>query len=213
MYQKRSYPKRSYAKSRPVIATQSQVRSIVKKEINKEVEKKYYYDSGSGTLTWAGTLTNLTASMATGVLSYQRIGNKIMPKSMQVRFRVDSLGTGPNVVRFILLQWFNSTTPTGDDILEVTGTSEAPLSSSQNENKRNMKILHDELISCNPQISAIANVSCGKVYVAGNRLRAITYLEGSSTVLKGAVYALFITDVTASGPTHQISSQLTYADI
>lgn len=208
-----------YKKKYPVAKRNASVARAVRQELAKEVEKKYYIDQGAGAAVgtawdYNGLIVPLTDAISQGTNAQQRVGNKIMPKSLTVRYKLQTPTTNSVTVRMVLFQWFEASVPTGADIINTAGSSSSPFQPSNVDNKSLFKILSDDLIYLNQVIAGVSYQQCGKIFVSGNRLRPISFVSGATTQKNGGIYCLFISDL-AAGATNGLAtvlSSLTYTD-
>lgn len=209
------YRKRRYYKKKLSGTEKKQVKTIVKRTLNSNLEEKHI-SANSGIVGVSDTPTTYTTVLPIqGQLIDERIGNKIKLKSFLCKYTV-YLQDPSNVVRVIIFQWksnsFGVPTPPASQILQVT--SPYPwLSQINQDTRQNVKILYDKTHtmqnggplqitrSVNLRKFAITNYEC------------VSAALGSNNLQKGEIFLLLVSDsALAPNPTFVWRFMLKYTD-
>lgn len=180
----------------------------------KTVEYKVA-DSGTvnGEVTNVGTVIDIMSSLVrgTGYLN-QFVGNTIKPVGIQVRYTLRA-GDPTNVMRVMIVQWMDSTTPTPDDILQ----SVLVCSAIDVSNRSIINVLHDRIYGLPNQFTGAGSNSTAiptqAIYIKGKHIYPVEYRTTTSTAKKGAIYMLLLSD--SSDQLHPLASyytRVTFAD-
>lgn len=155
---------------------------------NANVEYKIKNVTFSSDIDNAGGVAELIGSnVAAGTGDSNRIGDKISLSRvyLNISFRIPNGGDHTNVIRCILFQWKNPTTPTVSSILSTTNDYNSVY---DHDGRQNYKILYDKHID----LSYYGPAQKSYQIKIKNLARTVTYL--SSTAQKNAVYILLISD-------------------
>lgn len=195
--------------------------TIVRRELRKKTDWKYTDNSAVVTNTSStGAITSLLANLVRGDAGKDNFGgNEIYPQAVTVRYFWTSNQTY-NAVRFMIFQWFDSSTPVVSGILESNATTTATLSPVLITNKRYIKVLYDETHVIAPTASGDTTVlgygatsPAIKVYIPGKRLKPVRYNSSANTLQDGNIYCLAISDDSlASYPAVSWYSRVTFSD-
>jgi hypothetical protein len=181
----------------------------------REVEYKVTDTSTTGgNVTSSGTVVNLLASLTRGDDYLNNfLGNKINPAGIQVRYQF-RVGDPSNIMRVIIFQWMDSTTPAVSGILQTPTTN---LSALLATNKTNINVLHDRVYSGSETyagaLSYMETVPSKTIYIKGKNIYPVEFQAGANTVQKGGLYMLLISDSGAAPtPTASWYIRTTFAD-
>lgn len=195
---KRAYRRRRYRKKSN---TRAIARRVVKKELAKNLERKYVMrDVNSVPVDYNGlnTLTGLPAvyelyptTRGTGPFEY--IGQKVKVTGVSVRYQIFAKDT-TNLFRVIVAQWkgAGAATPTIDDVLRGVGTVYAPIELYENQIRSRFKILYNRLH--NVALGQSNEQAIGKIWIPGTRLRVVDYGTVSGDVQDGELLLYVISD-------------------
>lgn len=196
--------------------------AIVRKELRKRTDWKYT-DAGLNTtsVSSGGQLTSLLGNLVRGDGGYDNFtGNHITPQAITLKYYWTT-NQSYNVVRLMIFQWFDSSTPLVSGILQSTGIAGlVPISPTLVTNKPLMKILYDRTHIMAPTASdgTFTNLGYGTVdpvtvYIPGKRLRPVRYNASTTAIQDGNIFCLVISDDVV--PTHPVVSwysRITFAD-
>lgn len=178
-------------------------------------EKKYYDNAQlSNTISYNGLVYNLCA-MAQGDGTQQRTGNSIFARSLSVRLTAIQRGasTSNNMKVMIVLDKNAdvAAAPAASDILETTGSTNAPLSHLKFPEARNrFKILKVKQIVLN---STNRTQQCCNIYL---KMRHHIKFTGTTAASlgKGQLYLVVISDTVAGtdDPAIRYQSRVMYHD-
>lgn len=204
---------------RQKIIDESQVARIATKIYNrqeaKNAELKYWdVEDVSNATTNAGTIYNISLSIAQGTGVNDRIGDAVKAKSLFLRYDFIASGGATasyETVRLIALRWYASGVPSVSSILSLTtSTTHRPLSMLEMDNTKLFKVIYDKT-HC---LSDSANWDLpGKVYE-----KVFIDLDGTINWSnagggeKGQVVLLAISDTIANHPAFSFVSRIRYTD-
>lgn len=198
----------------------AQVAKIVRKEIRKNTDWRYTDNSQvANNSNTTGTVSSLLANLVRGDNGFNNFqGNEVTPQGLLVKYYIHTSQVR-NVVRVMLIQWFDDVVPVPLGILQNITTGLGPLSATSVTNKRYIKVLYDMTHQFAPTAGGDTTV-VGEgvtdpvtVYIPGKRMKNIRYQSTSNTVQDGCLYLLHISDDLAA-PSPQITwySRLTFPD-
>lgn len=203
--------------------TQTQsTQAIVRKELRKRTDWKYT-DSGLSTtgVSNGGQITSLLGNLIRGDTGYDNFtGNNIIPQAITLKYYWTT-NQAYNVVRLMVFQWFDSSSPLVSGILQSVGiASLSPISPTLVTNKPLMKVLYDRTHTLAPTASdatfttvAYGTVDPVTVYIPGKKLRKVKYNASSTAIQDGNIYCLVISDdVLATHPAVTWYARVTFSD-
>lgn len=209
---KKSYRKKTYRKKQP--ASDKRIKKVVKKELAKEIEAKFFDRQMSGyaeqpLLTTANPLQGIVR----GTGRSEFIGSKIRPTGLSVRGQVIAGDSPGNMLRLVIIQ--DKTTSGTPLVGTLFSNLTYPWISPFNADFRDTyNILHDKtfLLSNDGATSAGFLPRNFKVFIPGKKLRQITY-TGAGAIDSGTIWMCWISDSSAAvHPTYIAVSRLTYRD-
>jgi len=181
----------------------------------KEVEYKVTDSTTTaGNVTSTGTVVNLLASLTRGDDYINNfLGNRINPAGIQVRYAFRS-GDPSNIMRVLIFQWMDSTTPVVSGILQTPATCQSAILVS---NRTNINVLHDRIYQGSETyagaLSYFDSVPSKSVYIKGKNIFPVEFQAGANTIQKGGLYMLLISDSGAAvHPTASWYTRVTFAD-
>jgi len=182
--------------TRRAATTQSQVRTIVRKELAKEADYKYCQQNAAPTsIDYSGTVVNLLSTLVRGDQAIQFDGRSIVPKHVLIRYQWNGTTASTfSTVRTMVIQWYNSSIPNAGNILASTGTAQAPLQPTLINNKNLFRVLHDQVDTLNVQIASTPTAFSGKIYIPASMLRKVYYQSSFDVIEKNALYLVVISD-------------------
>lgn len=180
--------------------------------LQKLAEHKYKDITSAGEfIDYNGTMHHLSA-IAEGVTSNQRVGSKIQPSRLIVRWNWAYVGGDFQTVRVILLQWRDTDIPTAADILESTATNLVTDSPYSRDTKSKYNILRD----VRQTVSSTKVYTIGKVSINLYKTRNRILYDGSSStdILDNSLYILLVSSVDgANEPSFSYYSRLSFIDV
>lgn len=190
------------------------VKSTVNKTLNQRVEKKFHDSNNSAsTPSYSGAITTIN-DVAAGTSDVQRVGDELRMRSLKLRYAITP-GDATNMVRAIVFQWFDDTTPTLASILEITGDVLAPLSPYKHDlqysKPKMFHVLHDKLYTVDTTTHTQVLGGCDIRRFANRRVH---FTEGSSTPDNNRLMLAFISDSAAvNHPSVSYYARLSYDDM
>lgn len=211
-YQRRP---RKYVRRQPVRKNDKHIRQVVKKELKKEIESKYFDYNANTTVSSTAVinyqpLTGITRG--TGVSSF--IGSKIRPTYLMIR-GVAAAGDGTNILRMLVIQdkAVSGTPALGTIFQNTTYPWLSPLNADFIDS---YTVLADKTMVLNVHETAAGTFSSEprlfKFKIPGKKLRQIAY-TASGVVDVGTIWVVTISD--SSAPLHPgwtMASRLTFTD-
>lgn len=154
-------------------------------------------------------LTNLTRG--TGMVD-NYLGSEILPTSLRERLSIAvgpnalANGDGTNVVRVILFQWFDASTPVVAGILQSVN----PYSSISWQNRKLIKVLSDKLYGLSQQgdRSLTFDLLTDSIYIKSKKMKPTRFNNAGTGQQDGGLFALFISDSSIAAHPY-LSAQLT----
>lgn len=195
-----------------------QVRKIANAVVNKRAEKKHYFNGGTLiTASSSGNIVSLTGvpQATTASSDTTRDGDKFELAGGKLRLDINTAsGDGTNVVRIILFQWLQDTTPVLADILLNLTSGWEYLADYNHDKRDHFKILSDrsyyfaEAANEGP-IRKVTSQS----WKVGKR-KAVVNMQGGGVTGTNEVYMLALSDSTAvNHPTVEYAFHTFFYDI
>lgn len=167
----------------------------------------------------AGTVVNILANLSRGTgMVNEFLGSEILPTSIRERMSI-AMGPGSggvgadgtNVVRVIIFQWYDSSTPAVTGVLQTV----SPYSPLRWENKPLINVLSDKLYGVKQQgeTSLTYDLVTDVVYIKSKKIKPVRFHQTNTTAQDGGLYALFLSD-SSIAPNPYVSANLsvTYTD-
>lgn len=191
------------------------VKRLTNRTLNSRLETKYHVQVNTASSPdWSG-VDALMNDITVGTADTQRIGDEIDMKSVQLKYVV-TRGDGTNVVRAILFQWFDESTPTLADILRpasigsIGGVVAHYHHDNLNAKPQKFQILYDKTHLVNDVGYPTA---LGKFSTSKFKHRRVQYSAASSNPVSNRLYLAFISDSAAAAhPSVNYSLRLRYTD-
>lgn len=187
------------------------IKKYVSKKLDQRIEDKYQELYASGGQDINGSLQDLTSGITVGTGDTgNRIGDSIRYKYLLVDYAFELADTF-NLCRVIIFQWLSSSSAGVSSVLSQTGTTYAPQGYYQHDNMNAgmFKIMYDDKINLN----AGYPVHRRTLTLRNFKLKKVQFSAGGSTLIKGGLYALFVSDSGAvSHPVATITSRIVYED-
>jgi hypothetical protein len=182
-------------------------------------ELKIHTDQFTGINSFGGpvTLVNSWSTVAQGVSSAERIGQKIQPAKLEMHVNVSLNAplTGGRFFRILLFQWLEDDTallPTVPDLLQDTATGAELVNSPYKRSIRRIyKVLYDNVFT----LYNAAPVKRVIVSRGSGSMVPITYAnDGTAASGVGQIYSAVMCDSAASpgDVTISLAAKLAYAD-
>lgn len=208
---KRPYTKkRTYArKSRPRKSNLAREVRLIKRTIKPEL--KVYLPSPGDSVTQSCQY-DLINDVAIGTAGYQRIGNQINCRSVQIRgtLAIDTTLTDVQPVRVrLMLVWYKE--PNGyvldDNALWPAGAPTVDEFTSYVDRKT-FKVLYDKTFTLCNTIKPLQAIRINK------KLGSVTEFDEGGNINSGALYWVRIQDVSSATPSivHNVTGRLYYTD-
>lgn len=180
----------------------------------RPTETKYINQStDTQSVDYSGTVFSLAYPITRGddfINNFE--GSTIYPKGLTVRYQW-STDQSYSKMRIIVFQWKDSVLPTPVLCLSTTGSSLAPLSSTNLTSKPMMTVLYDSLETGSYPTAGTSYTEAHKVYIPGYRMLPVKYHATTGTVRTHGIYMLVISDDGAVNyPQFSFFSTLSFSD-
>jgi len=190
-----------------------QIAKIVKRNLNKHVETKYFDQYQISTnVTASGTITNIS-DITRGNDVTQRIGNQVTLKEVQFRqgLYISANATQTAVRVLVVLDTFGTNAPSVSDVLETAFLSSvySEISPYYWDYRKRFRILHDDTTYL---CKSSSTSGVYKEWV--NKLNLESQHIGSSTTFKNQIYLLLVSNESnvLNLPVINIHSRLLFTD-
>lgn len=194
---------------------------IVRQEIRKNTDWKYTdHGLAAQNVTSAGTVVPLLLNLVRGDGGTDNFeGNVVNPQALTLKYYAHTSELR-NVVRVMIIQWFDAAVPIPAGILQNVALNFGPISPTLVTNKEFIKVLYDKTHQMAPTSSDGAGAINGEgiidpvtVYIPGKRLKPVRYQSGANVVQDGALYILYISDdLLVPSPQITFYSRVTFSD-
>lgn len=210
--------KRPRTQTRQLAVTQE----IVRKELRKKTDWKYAdLSAAAANVNNSGVIVSLYQNLNRGDGGLNGFdGNIIRPQAVTMKYYIHTSEVR-NVIRVMLLQWFDSATPSVAGLIQSVSTGLATIAPTQITNKDYIKVLYDRTHQIAPTAgggSTPTVVGEGitnpvKVYIPGRKLRATRFNATSNAIVHGNLLLLVISDDLVT-PNPQITyyTRVTFSD-
>lgn len=206
--------KRTYR--RPAPKSEKRIRTVVKSELKKEIELKWYDRLSTGSEgSTALTAINPTTSMVRGTGVNNYIGSSIKPISLEIRGQLIAVDSPANTMRMIIIQdkTTTSTGPTLGTLLSSIGPPiYAPFSKDFSDT---YTLIKDKVFLLrNDGSSSAAFVPYNfRYFIKGKRLRQIKFTTSTGAPDAGHIWICFVGDSAVSPhPAWGMITRLNYTD-
>ncbi len=206
-------PKAQYArKKKKYTASEKKAYGIAMKAIRDnekvEVEMKRLYGEITTpvAISTAGLITNL-CSVAQGAGNSQRVGDKISMKKAVLRLALVHQDS-TNVVRLMVVKWFEVGTPSLANILEAPAAGyNYPYAPINWNNRHQFRVMYDNMVASSTNTNAVL---VEKIFL--KNLGPQQFQVGSTIPEQGSLYFVVVSDSVASGPTLNLMWTVSYTD-
>jgi len=186
---------------------------VAKNVFKKEVEEKHSYagfNTGVSNSHYSNQITSLI-TVGTGDTS-NRIGDRYRLTRMQLGFNM-AVGDSTNVIRCILLQWMNNSTPSASEIFENTSTTGQVFGDFSSDSVRSgaLRVIRDFHWTLNNVNRPNHMVTYRNISLKG--CKPVQMVGGSATAGWGTLYLIAVSDSSAiAHPVLQAEWSLKYRD-
>lgn len=189
---------------------QAKIRNEIRKNTRRTVEMKAYdLNQVADVFTYNGTVYSLTSGMARGTAPNERVGSEVHIKGLLVRLALHPPFPLVNyyTCRIVVIRWNASGTPAGSNILQITGSSQAPYSPLVRDASHKFQVLHDEL-------HVIGDYMNDAIYSTKFYLKNIgnCIWDDANGPQKGQLFMLCISDGVIDIPNVRFISRVKYTD-
>lgn len=210
-------------KQRPAKRQKSQLavtQEIVRKELRKNTDWRYADAAATGVAIYtSGAINSLLSNLIRGDAGLNNFqGNMIKPQAITFKYYAQT-NQVYNVLRVMLIQWFDSATPALSGLLQSVVAGQGVIAPTLITNKEYIKVLYDKTHMLSPSAGGDSTVTGDgiidpvTVYIPGRRLRPIKYNSGTNVVQDGNLYLVAISDDTALSTVNLTwYSRVTFAD-
>lgn len=216
-YGRRRYRRRRYYKGRRAATykiAQKAARSEIYKREKADVEMKSYDISfvGPQNVTYNGYVVPITPPIAKGLEPYNRVGSEIAAKGVLARLHMQpaagwySSGT-TYMLRVIFIRWNSSGTPALNNILQFTGSVQAPYSPLLRDASHKFQVLLDNTFLLGYESDQPSKIE--KLYLS--KLGRCVW-DDANGPQKGHIFACFISDGLVEVPNILMSARVRYTD-
>lgn len=189
------------------------VAKIADKRIVSHAEKKYFTTeslTAYTTIDFNGSITNISA-VPQGDTDLSRDGDELYIRSMTVKFNW-IVGDATNLVRTIVFQWLNNSTPTVSGttgVLNAVGLVGSPLEPYIHDQRSYFRILYDKTF----QLTTNHSQQMGTAYITKFPRKKISYSASGTTIVNGGLWLIFLSDSGAANhPSVIYKAKLNFID-
>jgi len=182
--------------------------------IRSRADKRQCKYNGNGSVSNAGTIISMTQHMARGDGNVNAYSGEFVNwywARLRVINRVATSTDTADSIRTILFQWDDSVAPTVGNVLDISGGVEPIVAPYRFGNRRIMKILSDQTVTCVENQSNQEVVT--KVFVPGSRIRKSWFGQADNAPIKGGIFVLQVSDsLVAPHPIIEVAFEAHYTD-
>ncbi len=193
------------------VRSQMATKSFVRNEIRRNQEMKAFFKQSDTDVPISGTLVNVS-NILQGIEGRQRIGDNVLLERLHIKFQIiASTAENRNVVRIVVFQWIQGTTPVLADIFENTGIPW--LSSLTYDVRQIRKVLFDRSwATIKAGDGSGTSQYVATVNISKFREKKMNFLA-ELTSGENQIYVMMVSDsVTGDKPVVTFHSMLTYRD-
>lgn len=210
--------RKNYRKRMPSKPQEKRIRKVVKSELKKEIEHKWYdrWSTGNADNSALAIASPMTGFVrGTGVSNY--IGSSIRPTSLEIRGQLLATDAPANIMRMTIIQ--DRTTSAGGPTLGTlynTALGAPPIFAPFN------KDFSDTYTLIKDKIFLLTNDGAGasnflprnfRIFISGKKLRNLKFTVAAGTADSGAIWICFVSDSSvAAHPTWNMTTRLNYTD-
>lgn len=209
--------RKNYRKRTPGKPQEKRIRKVVKSELKKEIEAKWYDRVSTGnadnaSLAVVNPCTGLVRG--TGVSGY--IGSSIKPIGLEIRGQLIAADPPGNTMRMIIIQ--DKTTSTVPTINTMFNTAlgaayiYCPLNKDFTDTFR---VLKDKVYLLTNDGAAASNFLPRnfRIFISAKKLRKLTFTTVAGNADSGSIWICFVSDsAVAANPTWGLTTRLNYTD-
>lgn len=211
----------SSRRKRPARSSSTTVQAVVKKELRKKTDWKYTDVFGASIPVYntGATIISLYANLSRGDAGINNFdGNMVHPQALLFRYYAETSQVY-NVIRVMLIQWFDAAVPVINGLVQQTATGIACVAPTLVTNKQYIRVLYDKTHMLAPTagdtgaLGGYGVMEPVTVYIPGKRLRNTKFNSGTNFVQDGNLYLFAVSDDTALGTVNlTYYSRVTFSD-
>lgn len=208
---RRTYKKRT----RAIPKTQEKrIRKVVKSELKREIEHKYYDRLSTGNAGTTLVATNPFTSFVRGTGVNNYIGSAIRVSSIEIRGQLIAADAPGNMMRMIIIQDKDTSGVPNNSTMfaEPTYPVYSPLNKDYTDTYR---ILKDKLfLLTNDGVSSTNFLPKSfRYYISGKKLRQVRFTASGGLADAGSIWIIFVSDSSvATNPTWIMNTRVNYTD-
>lgn len=193
---------------------------IVRRELRKKTDWLYTDAAATGVTVYnSGVISSLYSNLIRGDAGINNFnGNHIKPQAITFKYYAET-NQVYNVLRVMLIQWFDSATPALSGILQSVVSGQGVIAPTLITNKQYIKVLYDKTHMLAPtaggDTTVIGNgiIDPVTVYIPGKRLKPTKYNSGTNVVQDGNLFLVAVSDDAALSTVNLTwYSRVTFAD-
>lgn len=211
----------SSRRKRPARSSSTTVQAVVKKELRKKTDWKYTDVFGASIPIYntGASIISLYANLSRGDAGINNFdGNMVHPQALLFRYYAETSQVY-NVLRVMLIQWFDAAVPVINGLVQQTATGIACVAPTLVTNKQYIRVLYDKTHMLAPTagdtgaLGGYGVMDPVTVYIPGKRLRNTKFNSGTNFVQDGNLYLFAVSDDTALGTVNlTYYSRVTFSD-
>lgn len=189
-----------------------ETRDIVYKTVKRKADRKFKASDFILFTGTGGSVVRLTG-IAQGIDDDQRIGRSVEITKLHVNYTMEVADTPFNVMRLIIFEWKDESTPNDVQVLNTTLQTTLPwLATYNNRTAKQYNILYDRIVS----LYADKPIVTGKFTKYYRKGLTVDYggTGATSLAVKNDIYVMLLTDSLAiPNPGIDVAYQIDYTDI
>ncbi len=135
-------------------ALQSQIAKEISAALRANIETKHVINSGSGGISWNGSIVSVTANLVRGDSSINECTGTLI-KPLHFKFSANLYTDQTySTLRVMLFRWKDASTPAPSGVINNTGSIQGPHGPVYWVNNRKIVVLHDEVVALCPRAAA-----------------------------------------------------------
>lgn len=197
---------------------EKRIRKVVKSELKREIEHKWYDRVSTGnadnaSLAVANPMTGFVRG--TGVNNY--IGSSIKVTSLEIRGQLIAADPPGNTMRMIITQdkTTSTTGPTLGTLLNTTLGAPAIIAPFNKDYSDTYTLIKDKVFLLTNDGAGASNFLPRnfRIFISGKKLRQLKFTAGAGNADAGAIWVSFVSDsAVASNPTWSMTFRVNYTD-
>lgn len=214
--QKRTYRRRRVYRKKYAKKNDRHIRAVVRKEIKKEVESKFYDRVSTGSVANTVTVVSPHTSLVRGIGENNYVGSCIKPTWLTVRGQFQKAADSVEVFnqfRFMIIQDKDVTgVPTAATMFQDSTTY--PWFSPLNKDfMMSYRVLYDKVFTLRFDAAGNNTPRNVKFKIPGSKLRKLDFTLASGNIQSGSIWFVMISDSSvATHPTFVLSSRMHFRD-